>query len=86
MKHSIILLEKDGVLIRTKFVDNTNVQWLEGKKPILELTSTGYSVRENKHIEVLKKLENLRDAVCCGHRITNADLLDIIYLLRLYNE
>lgn len=83
MRGAIVLLEKDGILIRTSFTSTHDVRWLEGEKPLAEVLSSGFQiVPENKMLSALHNLERLRDRVCYGYKPTNTDLLDIIKLLR----
>lgn len=84
MKNAVILLEKGEVLVRTKHLDAQNIEWVDGQKKLSEVLSSGYTVKDNGLIKILNALESVRDRICWGYKPTNAELLDIIKLLREY--
>lgn len=85
MKGAYILLEKNGLLIRTQFTSKDSVQWLEGESRLIELTQAGYTIVKDNLVNIaINKLENVRDRLCGGIRVKNEDLLDIIKTLKEY--
>lgn len=83
MKGAYILLEKNGMLIRTQFTSKDSVQWLEGESRLIELTHAGYTVVKDNLVNIaLNKLETVRDRLCSGVRVKNEDLIDIIKILK----
>lgn len=85
MKGVYVLLEKDGILVRTQYTDVDRVRWTDGERSVAELLTAGYViVRVNLVNKALHALERLRGALCYGDKVTNEDLLEIIKLLRDY--
>ena len=83
MKGAYILLEKNGLLIRTQFTSKDSVQWLDGESRLIDLTQAGYIIVKDNLVNVaLNRLENLRDRLCSGIRVKNEDLLDLIKILK----
>jgi hypothetical protein len=86
LKGAYILLEKNGVLVRTQFVDREVVRWFEGDVCLtFLLQQEGFEVvKKNLLNEALQRLEHLRDRMCGGRRVRNEDLLEIIEILKEY--
>jgi hypothetical protein len=78
MKGSIIVLEKESVVVRTSFAEPHVVNWVGKNDSIENLLREGFTVRADFVPPLLEKLHNLRDKICYGGKITNREILDVI--------
>ena len=87
MKGAYIVLTKNGVEIKTQFVESGKVRWIndQGVEFISALHNDGFeTVPRIKLNLALKKLEDLWDGFCWSSdkKIESRELFEILQLLR----
>lgn len=78
MKGSVIVLEKESVVVRTSFSEPHIVNWVGKNDSIENILREGFTVRTDFVPPILEKLHSLRDKICYGGKITNREILDVI--------
>jgi len=82
VKGSIVILKRNEIEVRTEFLDRKTIIWIDGKKPLVEVTDSGYEVRPDFVRLALLQLEDFWDKSRAGIKIESHNLEEVIKILR----